>query len=333
MGKTSYITMDGMLMGEMTSGVMRNYGTDALGSVVETVLNGVEENTYHYKPYGGLLAKTGVAADPSFLWNGGSGYRVTNLINTDVYVRRRHLSLIVSRWTSVDPIWPNRAAYDYVDGYPINISDRSGLGSGIGGSPITGCVCCPRKVTYKWKQCTTDPNKYTSPKYEECKAKYMAPFPQVGHAFFGWNVEITLAFDLIKASGDQIPGPCNVSTFEHVSGQRGKGLPTEKDNPNGLWDTSTSAKGYNDCTDSIFNGNTRCNVGTTCVTFDVPGRPAPSLTDASDFPFGFKLHQELTFTSSDPRVCPKVSNSFDLEMKWTEPNQVVPAIWTPNSST
>ncbi len=31
-----------------------------------------EENTYQYKPYGGVLAKTGTAADPSFLWNGGS---------------------------------------------------------------------------------------------------------------------------------------------------------------------------------------------------------------------------------------------------------------------
>ena len=65
MGKTSYISANGMMLGEITGGVMRNYGTDALGSIVETVLNGVEENTYVYKPYGATLAKTGTAADPS----------------------------------------------------------------------------------------------------------------------------------------------------------------------------------------------------------------------------------------------------------------------------
>ena len=46
MPTTSYITIDGMIIGEVTDGVMRNYGVDALGSVVETVLSGVEENTY-----------------------------------------------------------------------------------------------------------------------------------------------------------------------------------------------------------------------------------------------------------------------------------------------
>ena len=135
MATTNYISLDGMLIGEMTSGVMRNYGTDALGSVVETVLNGVEENTYVYKPYGATLAKTGTAADPSFLWNGGSGYRATALSNSNFYVRRRHFSTSSARWTTTDPLWPAEQAHSYVDGNPSSAKDPSGLSYTLHSTP------------------------------------------------------------------------------------------------------------------------------------------------------------------------------------------------------
>ncbi len=126
MPKTSYITIDGMLIGEETNGVMRNYGTDALGSVVTTSLNGVAENTYRYKPYGGLLAKTGTAADPSFLWNGGSGYRATTLPSASHYVRRRHYSGTAAQWASTDALWPGQPPFAYGSGGPVLKTDRSG---------------------------------------------------------------------------------------------------------------------------------------------------------------------------------------------------------------
>ncbi len=127
MAYTSYITIDGMLIGEETNGVMRNYGTDALGSVVTTSLNGVPENTYRYKPYGGLLAKTGTAADPSFLWNGGSGYRATTLPSAGHYVRMRHFSSTAAQWTSGDELWPREGPYLYSRCNPATLSDMSGL--------------------------------------------------------------------------------------------------------------------------------------------------------------------------------------------------------------
>jgi len=126
MAVTSYVSMDGMLIGEITGGVMRNYGTDALGSVVDTASNGVVENTYRYKPYGGTLAKTGTAADPSFLWNGGSGYRATTLSNSGFYVRRRHFSDGTGQWTTVDPLWPFQPPFGYVGSNPLSRIDRSG---------------------------------------------------------------------------------------------------------------------------------------------------------------------------------------------------------------
>ena len=127
MAVTNYITIDGMLMGEMTNGVMRNYGTDALGSVVETVLNGVEENTYQYKPYGGLLAKTGVAADPLYLWNGENGYRQTGLPSSEYYVRARHYDVSSAKWTTKDPEWPSEQPYTYAGDSPVLEADPTGL--------------------------------------------------------------------------------------------------------------------------------------------------------------------------------------------------------------
>ena len=152
MSVTNYISLDGLLVGEMAGGVMRNYGTDALGSVVETVLNGVEENTYQYKPYGGLLAKTGVASDPSFLWNGGSGYIATGLHSAEFSIRRRTYSSSVTNWTTVDPLLyvPGLASavlgtvrgrfvlnsYSYVFASPLLRTDPSGLCPVSGNNPI-----------------------------------------------------------------------------------------------------------------------------------------------------------------------------------------------------
>jgi len=125
MATTNYVSMDGMLIGEITSGVMRNYGTDALGSVVETVLNGVEENTYAYKPYGATLAKTGTAADPSFLWNGVAGVRTSaSLLNAACYLPSRQYSDLSATWTTVTTNWPNRAAYQFQKGNPVKESMR-----------------------------------------------------------------------------------------------------------------------------------------------------------------------------------------------------------------
>ena len=108
---------------------MRNYVTHALGSVVGTVLNGVAENSYQFKPFCAVLAKTGSSTDPSFLWNGASGYRATLLSYSDVFIRRRHYSSTSGRWTTTDPVWPNEPAYAYAACHPIQYTDPSGLAS------------------------------------------------------------------------------------------------------------------------------------------------------------------------------------------------------------
>src|SRR2546421_2647467 len=105
MSVINYYTVNGEILGEKTAGGSRiDYLTDALGSVIATKNQSAQiVNTYRYKPYGALLAKTGVGADPSFQWVGGVGYRQTNKKWSDVHVRRRHDDTATGRWVSRDP--------------------------------------------------------------------------------------------------------------------------------------------------------------------------------------------------------------------------------------
>ena len=144
---TSYITTHGTIWGEISStGAMRAYGHDALGSVVTTFAGGAVQNTYRYKPYGGILSKTGTAANPSFLWNGRSGYRATGLTNADYYVRRRHFSVSSGGWSSLDSRWPRQRGFAYVGGRPTTTRDPSGLNGSNSTAPQGTCCCTPQNI-------------------------------------------------------------------------------------------------------------------------------------------------------------------------------------------
>ena len=138
--KKRYHTVNGMLIGETSNGVRRGYLPDALGSVVATVDdNGAIENTYRYKPYGGLLAKTGTAADPRFMWVGARGYRSTSTRSSELYVRKRHYASTNGAWTSVDPLWPVLEAYSYVSAKVATLVDPTGLAA-------CGPPCCEQAM-------------------------------------------------------------------------------------------------------------------------------------------------------------------------------------------
>lgn len=125
---TNYHTVNGMLIGETSNGVRRGYLPDALGSVVATVDNdGSIENTYRYKPYGSLLAKTGSAPDPTFLWTGETGSRSSTARHAEQYNRHRTYDHSSSLWLQSDALWPSEQAYVYCNGNPCTFVDPSGF--------------------------------------------------------------------------------------------------------------------------------------------------------------------------------------------------------------
>ncbi len=141
MATTNYYTVDGMILGESTSGVHTSYGPDALGSVIATYAAGAPQNSYLWAPYGTRIQKTGSASDPSFGWNGSSGYRNTGRNYAGLYVRRRPYDYSTGQWVSADPTWPSQRAYTYSLLSPATISDPSGLWCLIGGWTLSQLKC------------------------------------------------------------------------------------------------------------------------------------------------------------------------------------------------
>jgi RHS repeat-associated protein len=128
MAVTNYHTVNGEIVGETTSGVRTDYLVDALGSVTGTVNQSAQVlNTYRYKPYGALLAKTGTAADPKSQWVGTLGYRATSRAQSDYYIRARHYGSAPGRWTTMDRLWPILPAYQYAESSPAVSVDVWGL--------------------------------------------------------------------------------------------------------------------------------------------------------------------------------------------------------------
>ncbi len=128
MGTTNYINLGSSIIGEESIGGSRvDYATDAIGSVTGTLVASALQNVYFYNPYGSLLQKSGFGADSTVGWCGTAGYRQTNRVAADVYVRARTYSTSALRWLERDPLWPEQQAYAYAGSGPISLIDASGL--------------------------------------------------------------------------------------------------------------------------------------------------------------------------------------------------------------
>lgn len=124
---TNYDQFGGMLLGEHASGTQTDYLTDALGSITATVNQSATVlNTYRYKPNAAILARTGAAADPVFLWNGGTQSRRAGSSYDLNYNYFRHFDGVPMIWNSVDPLWPHEAPYSYANANPTSVIDKFG---------------------------------------------------------------------------------------------------------------------------------------------------------------------------------------------------------------
>ena len=121
-----YTTINGMIVQENRGGVKSFYAPDTMGSTV-ALLNssGVVTDTYTYWPYGEIRSHVGSSTTPlTFL--GMIGY-YADVLGSFIYVRARYLRQALTRWQTVDPIWPWEEAYAYASLNPVTGSDPSGL--------------------------------------------------------------------------------------------------------------------------------------------------------------------------------------------------------------
>ncbi len=119
MGTSNYYAVDAEILGErVVGGPSIDYLTDALGSVLIATDGMISQNAA-YSPYG----LGNLPSNSAFGWNGALGYRPSLQVETNYYVRARHLSASRARWVAVDLLWPNSSAYQYALPNPTTWSD------------------------------------------------------------------------------------------------------------------------------------------------------------------------------------------------------------------
>jgi|SRR5579871_5862877 len=153
MAVVSYYTVCGLILGESNGSSRSNYLYDSIGSVTSVETNGTATAAGPYTPYGRSSSSL------AFGWLGCLGYRATSNSAASHYVRKRHYSNYLGRWTSKDPLGWNRPrsvasvaslykrlsenAYKYVQARPTAFVDPSGLDFEVGpGVSVLGFEDC-----------------------------------------------------------------------------------------------------------------------------------------------------------------------------------------------
>lgn len=118
--------MNGQIVAEKRGGQHRVLNSDPLGNVVDVRDSaGTQLASYNFWPYGEVRISTGSISNPWMFcgvwgyYNDGSTY----------YVRARTYRPDLTRWLTVDPIWPYQLPFGYVYNSPVNAIDKLGLSS------------------------------------------------------------------------------------------------------------------------------------------------------------------------------------------------------------
>ncbi|HMS56850.1 MAG TPA: RHS repeat-associated core domain-containing protein, partial [Fimbriimonadaceae bacterium] len=124
--------MNGRIVGEKRGGQHRLFTPDTQGNVVK-VRDGTGATlaTYNYWPYGGIRTSTGSIVNP---WRYGGTWG-SYFDGATYYIRRRVLRPDLTRWMTLDPVWPDELPYCYASVNPVTYIDPSGLACG---DPLTG---------------------------------------------------------------------------------------------------------------------------------------------------------------------------------------------------
>jgi RHS repeat-associated protein len=126
MAATNYLTMRGMIVHENRGGVERDYVPDTLGSTA-CLLDSTQTVTdsWEFLPYGEVAQRTGTSSTP-FTFGGMWGY-FRDLLDKLTYARARYIRPNLSRWLTVDPLWPMELPFSYCRSMPCTYVDPTGL--------------------------------------------------------------------------------------------------------------------------------------------------------------------------------------------------------------
>jgi RHS repeat-associated protein len=138
---TTFKTVAGRVLAQNKGGVYTRLVHDPLGNVIATCdAAGVVSNNTTYWPYGEVRTETGTNPS-SWGFVGLLGY-LRDLVDL-LYVRARYYRPKSAQWMTVDPLWPGQMAYGYVNGWPTNDVDPTGLSpsKGLLIAVIEGRIC------------------------------------------------------------------------------------------------------------------------------------------------------------------------------------------------
>ncbi len=122
----SYTNFCGEIVHEDRANAERFYVLDTLGNTVELLdASSTVSDIWNYWPFGEIRARSGITTTP-FSFVGTLGYYLDTFTNR-LYVRARYLRQSISRWQSVDPLWPEQPPYLYASNRPTFRADPSGM--------------------------------------------------------------------------------------------------------------------------------------------------------------------------------------------------------------
>jgi RHS repeat-associated protein len=146
--KALVTNVGGRALAETRGGARRLMQHDAMGNVISLINDaGVVTDTYEYWPFGEIRTQTGTSANP---WKFGGAWGYYTDATGRLYVRARYYRPSLTRWQTVDPLWPSESAYVYVGGRAGSVVDPSGKKPArhdltyefCGGDPIANPIKC-----------------------------------------------------------------------------------------------------------------------------------------------------------------------------------------------
>ena len=125
MGVIDYLVTNGIILSETRGGIESDYIADPLGSTAALMSTvGVITDTFTYWPYGQVRSHVGSSV-AAYQYGGTLGY-YTDGTSGRVYVDARVYSPTLTRWTTVDPLWPSELSFVYCNSNPATLVDPTG---------------------------------------------------------------------------------------------------------------------------------------------------------------------------------------------------------------